>query len=293
MDKEQALQDYIRNLKSVAVAFSGGVDSTFLLQVALDTLGREHVVAVIATSCFVSERETKEAVAFCRDREIPYEVVEINPLGIRGMEHNPSNRCYLCKKALCQKFLEVAKARGIQAVVEGSNVDDEGDYRPGMQAVEEMGLHSPLRATGWTKEEIREASRRLGLPTADKPANACLATRFAYGDYISPERLQMVDEAERLLEEIGVSQRRVRLHNLGTRSMARIEVTPEDFGRISTPENAQYISTQFQDLGFSYVTLDLGGFESGNMNQTLRQSIDCEKNRGIIASGKKDRNRKG
>ena len=274
MDKEQALQDYIKNLKSVAVAFSGGVDSTFLLQVALDTLRREHVVAVIATSCFVSGRETEGAIGFCRDREIPYEVVEINPLGIRGMEHNPSNRCYLCKKALCQQFLEVAKVRG-------------------MQAVEEMGLHSPLRATGWTKEEIREASRRLGLPTADKPANACLATRFAYGDYISPERLQMVDKAEGLLEEIGVSQRRVRLHNLGTRSMARIEVTPEDFGRISTPENAQYISTQFQDLGFSYVTLDLGGFESGNMNQTLHQSIDCEKNRGIIASEKKDRNRKG
>lgn len=270
MDKEKVLREYIKNLGSVAVAFSGGVDSAFLLQVALDTLGREHVVAVIATSCFVSGRETAEAIAFCRDKGISYEVVEIHPLDIKGMEHNPVNRCYLCKKMLCQHFLEVAKDGGIQAVVEGSNVDDEGDYRPGMQAVEEMGLHSPLRATGWTKEEIREASRQLGLPTADKPANACLATRFAYGDNIGPERLQMVDEAERLLEEIGVGQRRVRLHNLGTKSMARIEVTPEDFALIFDPENAKYINRKFQKLGFSYVTLDLGGFSSGKMNQTLQ-----------------------
>lgn len=270
MDKEKVLREYIKNLGSVAVAFSGGVDSTFLLQVALDTLGREHVVAVIATSCFVSGRETEGAIAFCREREIPYDVVEINPLGIRGMEYNPANRCYLCKKMLCEKFLEVAKVREMQAVVEGSNVDDEGDYRPGMQAVTEMGIHSPLRAAGWTKDEIREASRKLGLPTADKPANACLATRFAYGDVLNEERLHMVDEAERLLEEIGVGQRRVRLHNLGTKSMARIEVTPEDFALIFDPENAKYINRKFQKLGFSYVTLDLGGFSSGKMNQTLQ-----------------------
>ncbi|MDD6194283.1 MAG: ATP-dependent sacrificial sulfur transferase LarE [Lachnospiraceae bacterium] len=270
MDKEKVLREYIKNLGSVAVAFSGGVDSTFLLQVALDTLGREHVVAVIATSCFVSERETEGAIAFCREKQIPYEVVEIYPLGIEGIGHNPANRCYLCKKVLCQQFLEVAKARGMQAVAEGSNLDDEGDYRPGMQAVTEMGIHSPLRATGWTKSEIREASRQLGLPTAEKPANACLATRFAYGDVLNEERLHMVDEAEQLLEKIGVSQRRVRVHNQGTQSIARIEVTPEDFSLISNPETAGYINTKFQELGFLYVTMDLGGFSSGKMNQTLR-----------------------
>lgn len=270
MNKEQALQDDIRNLKSVAVAFSGGVDSTFLLQVALDTLGRENVVAVIATSCFVSGRETEEAIAFCRDREIPYEVVEIHPLDIKGMEHNPANRCYLCKKMLCQQFLEVAKARGMQAVVEGSNLDDEGDYRPGMQAVEEMGLHSPLRATGWTKAEIRKASRQMGLPTADKPANACLATRFVYGELLDEERLNMVDMAEEFLDSLGVGQRRVRIHGKGKNCIARIEVTPKDVPLVVEEINAKRLHARLVELGFSYVTMDLGGFFSGNMNQTLQ-----------------------
>lgn len=271
MDKEQALREYLKNLGSVVVAFSGGVDSTFLLQMAVDVLGQKNVVAANATACFIPEKETAEAKAFCQSRKIAYKTFSVDVMKINGMENNPANRCYLCKKKICDGLFKIARECGITAVVEGSNLDDEGDYRPGMMAVEEMGVLSPLRETSWKKEEIRIASRKMNLPTADKPANACLASRFVYGQPLTEERLRMVDEAEQFLHDLGIGQCRVRIHGQGRESMARIEVEAEDFACVLAGDNAKAIHNKCKEIGFSYVTLDLGGFCSGNMNRT----IDC------------------
>lgn len=265
-EKYKVLQEELRAMKSVAVAFSSGVDSTFLLAVAVDTLGKDHVMAVTASSCSFPERERKESQEFCEKRGIRQVIVVSEELDIEGFRHNPKNRCYLCKHELFEKILAIAKENQLAAVVEGSNMDDNGDYRPGLRAVEELGIKSPLRAAKLTKQEIRELSKRLNLPTWDKQSFACLASRFVYGETISEERLGMVDQAEQLLLDMGFHQVRVRIHGEGEAAMARIEVLPQEIERLAQENMRAQIVTYFKTIGFAYVTLDLGGYQMGSMN---------------------------
>lgn len=265
-EKYKALQEELRAMKSVAVAFSSGVDSTFLLAVAVDTLGKDHVMAVTASSCSFPERERKEAQEFCEKRGIRQVIVVSEELDIEGFRHNPKNRCYLCKHELFEKIRAIAEENHLAAVVEGSNMDDNGDYRPGLRAVEELGIKSPLRAAKLTKQEIRELSKRLDLPTWDKQSFACLASRFVYGETISEERLGMVDQAEQLLLDMGFHQVRVRIHGEGEATMARIEVLPQEIAILVEDAKREKIYSYFKEIGFAYVTLDLGGYQMGSMN---------------------------
>ena len=265
-EKYKVLQEELRAMKSVAVAFSSGVDSTFLLAVAVDTLGKDQVMAVTASSCSFPERERKEAQEFCEKRGIRQIIVVSEELDIEGFRHNPKNRCYLCKHELFEKILAIAEENHLAAVVEGSNMDDNGDYRPGLRAVEELGIKSPLRAAKLTKQEIRELSKRLMLPTWDKQSFACLSSRFVYGETISEERLGMVDQAEQLLLDMGFHQVRVRIHGEGEATMARIEVLPQEIPILIEDAKRERIYSYFKEIGFAYVTLDLGGYRMGSMN---------------------------
>lgn len=265
-EKYRFLQEELRAMKSVAVAFSSGVDSAFLLAVAVDTLGKDHVMAVTASSCSFPERERKEAQEFCEKRGIRQVIVVSEELDIEGFRHNPKNRCYLCKHELFEKILAIAEENHLAAVVEGTNMDDNGDYRPGLRAVEELGIKSPLRAAKLTKQEIRELSKRLKLPTWDKQSFACLASRFVYGETISEERLGMVDQAEQLLLDMGFHQVRVRIHGEGDATMARIEVLPQEIPILTEDAKRERIYSYFKEIGFAYVTLDLGGYRMGSMN---------------------------
>ena len=227
-EKLNQLKEYLLSQGSLAVAFSGGVDSTFLLKVAHDTLG-DKCVAVTASSCSFSERE-------------------------------------LCKHELFEKIWAIARNEHLNAVAEGSNMDDNGDYRPGLVAVRELGVLSPLRHIGLSKAEIRELSRKLGLPTWDKQSFACLSSRFVYGETINEERLSMVDRAEQLLLDMGFHQVRVRIHG----QLARIETDPAEFEKLLSVR--EKIVSAFRDFGFTYVTMDLTGYRTGSMNETLEKT---------------------
>ena len=264
--KYELLKEYIKSLGSVAVAFSGGVDSTFLLRTAHDVLG-DKVLAVTASSCSFPERELREARKFCSENGIAHEVCESEELDIDGFRQNPVNRCYLCKHELFEKMMDIAAKKGFENVAEGSNMDDMGDYRPGLQAIAELEVISPLRAAGLYKEEIRQLSKQLGLPTWDKPSFACLASRFVYGETINEEKLGMVDRAEQLMIDLGFRQVRVRIHD----KLARIEVLPEEIERVTQPDIRKKINDGFRKYGFAYVTLDLAGYRTGSMNETLEK----------------------
>lgn len=264
-EKYQRLLEYLNSFESLAIAFSGGVDSTLLLRAAKEVLG-ERAAAFTAVSDFFPEREEREAEEFCRKEGIRHIVCPVKELEIPGVAANPANRCYLCKYALFTMFLRKASELGISAVAEGSNLDDLRDYRPGLKAVEELHIESPLRVCGFTKADIREVSVWLGLDTADKPSYACLASRFVYGEPLTREGLERVDAAEQFLLDLGFRQMRVRIHGA---SMARIEVPTEDIVSLAQETVRRMIVKKFREIGFSYVTLDLMGFRSGSMNEVL------------------------
>lgn len=263
-EKFQQLKDNIKKRGSAAVAFSGGVDSTFLVRVAHEILG-DKLVAVTATSSTYPERELKEAIQYAKDMGVKHIIISSEELDIEGFASNPKNRCYYCKKELFTKINEVAKQNSVQYVFDGSNVDDNGDYRPGMQAARELEVISPLKEANLTKADIRELSKELGLPTWDKPSFACLSSRFPYGNKITLQKLKMVDEAEQYLLDLGIRQVRVRHHG----EIARIEVSPEERVQFFDVEVMDKIGEKFKKIGFTYVTLDMLGYRTGSMNEVL------------------------
>jgi uncharacterized protein len=251
--KLKQFQQILRELKSCAIAYSGGVDSTFLIKVAYDTLGK-NAVAVTATSSTYPKRELQDAKQFAKTIGIPHIIIHSEELDISRFSDNPPDRCYYCKKELFRKIQQIAKDHHLNAVLDGSNADDTFDYRPGAKAREELGVRSPLKDVGLTKQEIR-----------DKPAFACLASRFPYGVKITRERLRQVESAEEYLFSLGIKQSRVRYHD----HIARIEVGSEDFHTVLT--HAKKILKRFKTLGFTYITLDLEGYRTGSLNEVLKQ----------------------
>jgi len=264
--KFQKLKDSIRGLGSVAIAYSGGVDSTFLLKVAADVLGNK-VIAITAKSTTYPEREFKEAVKYIGDIGAKHIVIISEELEIEGFAKNPIDRCYFCKKELFSKVRKVADDNNINAVLDGSNADDVSDYRPGMKAANELKVISPLKDAGLTKDNIRELSKRLGLPTWNKPAFACLSSRFPYGNEITVEKLSMVERAEQFLLDLGFRQIRVRHHG----DIARVEVNVEERSKFFNIEMMDKVANELKSIGFKYVTLDLLGYRTGSMNEVLSE----------------------
>lgn len=267
--KYDYLEEYLRSLGSAVVGFSGGVDSTFLLFAVQEALG-EHCMAVTASSCSFPKRELDEASAFCSEHGIRHEICRSEELEIEGFRENPENRCYLCKNELFSEIKAIALENHMAFILEGSNMDDNGDYRPGLQAVAEQGVKSPLRYAGLSKSEIRQLSKEKGLPTWKKQSFACLSSRFAYGETITEEKLHMVDQAEDLLLRMGFTQVRVRISGKDRSSglTARIEINPSEFSKLMAFDARNKITSYFKIYGFTYVSLDLQGYRTGSMNES-------------------------
>ncbi|MEE3467829.1 MAG: ATP-dependent sacrificial sulfur transferase LarE [Eubacterium sp.] len=265
IDKYEVLKKTIKSYQRVAVAFSGGVDSTFLLYTAKEALG-DQVLAVTAESELMPGYECKEARDYCKENKIRHLIFHPEVMKIDGVADNPPNRCYLCKKNLFSQMKKLAEERGIFEVIDGSNADDDGDYRPGLKALEEIKIRSPLKELGFTKKEIRSLSHALNLPTWEKPAYACLATRIPYGESIDLGKLKMVEQAEAYLHELGFEEVRVRVHNT---VIARIELNPNDFSRFMRGDIRLEVNHKLKTMGFAYVSLDLQGYRTGSMNEIL------------------------
>jgi len=262
--KYEDLKDHLKSMGRVLVAFSGGVDSTFLLKVASDVLGN-NVLAVIASSETYPEREQKEALRLAEDLKVRYKLIRTKELDDPEFRDNPPERCYFCKKELFSRLKEIAAGENIPHVCDGSNFEDTFDFRPGTKAAAELGVHSPLKEAGLDKSEIRILSKKLGLPTWDKPAMACLSSRFPYFTRIEKESLRQIDAAEEFLKSKGFTQLRVRHHD----RIARIEIPPQDFPRIVEEGMRNAIVENLKKLGYLYVTIDLAGYRTGSMNEPI------------------------
>ena len=263
--KVEKLQTLLQSYGHVAVAFSGGVDSTLLLKMAREVLGEERVLAITAQSDFVPAGDVREAQEFCRQEGVRHQLLVLEPLIYYDVRTNPADRCYFCKRLVFGKLREIAGAAGIVHLADGSNVDDLGDYRPGAKAVKELGVLSPLQEAGFTKADVRALSAELGLKTAAKPSAACLASRIPYGEEITPQKLKRVEAAENFLHEAGFAQVRVRSHH----DLARIELPQADIAAFMEG-HYQQAAKKLKELGFAYVTLDLEGYRTGSLNEALK-----------------------
>lgn len=259
------MQEILRSLERVVVAFSGGVDSTFVLKVAADVLGADNVLAVIGQSASLSPVELNEARALAE--QIGVELIEITTGEFENPNYlsNPSNRCYFCKSAQYDGIEEIVSGRGFTAAVNGINADDYEDWRPGIQAAREHNVRSPCAEAGMAKADIRALSRQLGLPTFDKPAMPCLASRVPYGQAITADKLQQIDAGEQQLRALGFRECRVRHHE----NLARIELPVDDIARATEPAMRAQIDEALRAAGFQYVAIDLRGFRSGSLNEVL------------------------
>lgn len=264
-----AMRDHVRRHGRVAVAFSGGVDSTFVLKVAFDALGAENVLAVTGVSGSVSAAELDDAKLFAGLIGARHVMIEPGEFEDPNYLANPTNRCYYCKTSLYSTMSGVMKERAIGVALNGTNMDDLGDFRPGLKAAEEFQVHSPCVEAGMSKLEVRELSRALGLPTHDKPAAPCLSSRVQYGESITIEKLRMIERAESFLRSLGMRECRVRHHH----HLARIEAPSEWIERLSAPPLRDAIDFALREIGYHYVAIDLRGFRSGSMNEVVRLGL--------------------
>jgi len=271
MDKMQKLKQLLHEMERVAVAYSGGIDSTLLLKVAYDCLG-DNAVALTAISASLPAAEREEAEAIIRQIGAPYIPIDTQETSDPNYLANAPTRCYFCKSEVYDRLTEYAEREGYNFVVDGTNADDVGDHRPGRRAARERGVRSPLQEVGLTKNEIRALARDLGLPNWDKPAAACLSSRIPYGTTISLQMLSQVEQAELALKRLGFQQMRVRHHD----QIARIEVPAENFAEVLAQR--EQIINQLKAVGYAYVTLDLAGFRSGSMNEVLVSSNGRQQN---------------
>jgi len=267
--KLENLRKILKELDSCMVAFSGGVDSSFLLKVASEVLEKDRVLAVSAKSETYPKEELECAKEIAKEFGVEHLTIESEELKMPQFRMNPSDRCYYCKTELFQKLKDVAKERDLNFVIDGTNYDDIGDHRPGMKALRELGIRSPLKEAMMTKEDIRSFSRKMGLKTWNKPSFACLASRFPYGKEITREKLSIVDKAESFLRGLNFKQVRVRHHG----EIARIELERNDIGTFISKGLMDKVVKKFKELGFLYVTLDLEGYRTGSMNEPLKRDV--------------------
>lgn len=258
------LVSLIGEMRGAVVGYSGGIDSTLVAKAATDALG-ENARSVLIDSCFMPRSEIDEAVALAERLGLNLVRIGMDPLSISNVPDNKTDRCYHCKRAVFSVLIDLAQREGLEHVLDGTNADDMGDFRPGEQAVRELGVRSPLKELGWPKSVIREISRQIGLPTWDKPSYACLASRVPFGTRLTREILGQVEAAESILHELGFSQCRVRHHG----NMARIELMPDDMEVILSRDMRNLVSHRMRALGFRYVALDLLGYRMGSMNEPL------------------------
>jgi uncharacterized protein len=264
-EKYAKLKQILKELDSVVVAYSGGVDSTFLLNLAADALGADNVLACMSVGPSEPSNLYEKAVEFAGSIGVEFQTVEADELADPNFIANKADRCFHCKSHLCKTLLDVAKQRGFDNVIFGTNFDDLDDFRPGNRALKVFGIRSPLAEAKLTKDDIRTLSRQMNLPTSEQPASPCLASRIVYGLEVTEQRLRQIDEAENFLRELGLVEFRVRHHDM----IARIEVNPKDIEKITAEPVRSQIVEKLKLLGFKFVTVDLQGFRSGALNEAL------------------------